>query len=300
MLYLTLFKTKSCYRLLKQISNILLLSLCLFFSSLASAQGNLLIFPKRVVFEGEKKSQIITLSNIGKDTATYSISFVQIRMNEDGRFENITTPDSGQLFADSFLRFYPHSVTLGPNESQSVKIQLTKTSGLKPGEYRSHLYFRALPKAMPLNVSGADSTSISVHLTAIFGITIASIIRVGESTAKVDISNLSFEKFEDSIPVIKMEFDRTGNMSVYGDVVVNYISPKGKATKVGEIQGFAVYTPNIIRRCKLELKNSEGVDYSTGELSVIYTTQPDAKSVLLAKQTLVLQSGTSGASAEKH
>src|SRR4249920_2293167 len=71
------------------------------FSTGIFAQGNLLIFPKRVVFEGGKKTEVITLSNTGKDTAKYSISFVQIRMNEDGSFENISQPDSGQMFADT-------------------------------------------------------------------------------------------------------------------------------------------------------------------------------------------------------
>ena len=54
------------------------------------AQGNLLITPKRVVFEGSRRSMDLNLANIGNDTATYAISMVQIRMNEDGSFETIT------------------------------------------------------------------------------------------------------------------------------------------------------------------------------------------------------------------
>ena len=115
-----------------------------------SAQGNLLITPRRVVFEGNKRSFDLNLANIGSDTATYSISIVQIRMKEDGGFETITQPDPGQQFADRFIRFFPRSVTLGPNESQVVKVQLTKTNELTPGEYRSHFYFRAVPKMQPL------------------------------------------------------------------------------------------------------------------------------------------------------
>ena len=78
------------------------------------AQGNLLITPKRVVFEGNKRSIDISLANIGDDTATYAISLIQIRMTEEGSFESITEPDEGQLFASPYLRFFPRSVTLGP------------------------------------------------------------------------------------------------------------------------------------------------------------------------------------------
>lgn len=70
------------------------------------AQGNLLITPRRAVFEGSKRSIDLNLANTGQDTATYSISLVQIRMKEDGGFETITEPDQGQRFADSFVRFF--------------------------------------------------------------------------------------------------------------------------------------------------------------------------------------------------
>ena len=148
-----------------------------------------------MVFEGSKKSIDLNLANTGQDTATYAISLVQIRMKEDGGFETITEPDPGQRFADPFIRFFPRSVTLGPNEAQVVKVQLTKTNELTDGEYRSHFYFRAVPKQNALGEEEKvkDSTSISVKLTPIFGITIPVIIRKGESTTKVTLSELAFQ-----------------------------------------------------------------------------------------------------------
>src|SRR4051794_39184135 len=96
------------------------------FFSEANAQGNLLITPRRVLFEGNKRSEELNLANVGQDTATYVISFIQIRMKEDGSFENITVPDSGQNFADKNLRFFPRTVKLGPNEAQTLKVQLLR------------------------------------------------------------------------------------------------------------------------------------------------------------------------------
>ncbi|MFT6018874.1 MAG: P pilus assembly chaperone PapD [Saprospiraceae bacterium] len=269
-----------------------LLGLLILFSTKSMAQGDLLIFPKRAVFEGAKRYQTFNLSNAGKDTARYDISYVNMRMKEDGGFEKITEPDSGQFFANPYLRYFPRRVILAPQESQVVKIQLIKTNELVTGrEYRSHLYFRAVPRIKPLEEEEIqkDTTSLSVHLTAVYGISIANIIRRGESTTKVSLSNLSFETFNDTKPLIKMEFNRTGNMSVYGDIVVNYISPGGKTTEVGKIQGFAVYTPGVLRRCTIELKRPEGIDYNKGELSVIYSTQPDTGKIKLAEAELTLQ-----------
>src|SRR5476651_1473462 len=73
------------------------------------AQGNLIIMPRRVVFEGAKRTQELNLANTGKDTAKYVISVVEYRMKHDGNFELITQPDSGQNFADKNFRFFPRT-----------------------------------------------------------------------------------------------------------------------------------------------------------------------------------------------
>jgi len=266
---------------------ILFLIIC---SSVAMAQGNLLITPRRVVFDGQKKSQELNLANTGKDTAKYVISFLQIRMKEDGGFETITEPDPGQNFADKFLRFFPRMVTLGPNEAQVIKIQLTKTGDLQPGEYRSHIYFRAVTEEKPLGEEALkDSTTIAVKLTAIFGITIPVIIRVGPSNTQVSISDLSLALPVDSLPKMKFTINRSGNMSVYGDITADYIAPDGKITPVGSIKGIAVYTPNLLRRVWINLNKTVGIDYHTGKVRVTLSTPTEDKAVKIAEAALYLQ-----------
>ena len=55
---------------------LVILTSILLTSSHLSAQGDLLITPRRVVFEGSKQSQELTLANTGNDTARYNVSFV--------------------------------------------------------------------------------------------------------------------------------------------------------------------------------------------------------------------------------
>lgn len=244
-----------------------------------AAQGNLLITPRRAVFEGQTRSMDLNLANIGIDTAKYSISLVQVRMKEDGGFETITEPDPDQRFADRYIRFFPRTVTLGPNESQTVKIQLIRTGEMTPGEYRSHFYFRATPDVKPLAEEQVqqDTTTLSVVLTPIFGITIPVIIRVGQSDARVTISDLSIDLESGTAPVLKFSFHRTGNMSVYGDIAVDHISPQGITTRVGIANGVAVYTPNAIRRFHLPLGKASEVDMKSGKLKIIYSSTSDVK-----------------------
>lgn len=267
----------------------LLVLLVIFFSP-AFAQGDLLITPKRVVFDGSKRVMELNLANIGKDTARYSISLVQYRMTEDGNFEEITVPDPGQNFADKYIRFFPRTVTLGPNEVQVVKMQLTNTSNLAPGEYRSHIYFRATPKETALGEEeqNNDTTSVHIKLVPIFGITIPVIIRIGESNTKVNISDLELENINDTTSRLKIVFHRSGNMSVYGDLKVVHVAPDGKETVVGIANGISVYTPNQIRRFNMDIINNNKVDLHSGKLRVTYSAQSDAKPEKFAEAILEL------------
>jgi P pilus assembly chaperone PapD len=275
-------------------SAVILLSALIGFEFLCTlnlnGQGNLLISPRRVVFEGSKRSVDLNLANTGQDTATYAISLVQIRMKEDGGFETITEPDPGQRFADRFVRFFPRSVTLGPNEAQVVKVQLVRRNELTDGEYRSHFYFRSIPKVTPLGEEepDRDTTTISVRLTPVFGITIPLIIRSGESSTRISLSDLSFEMGSDNNPNISIVFNRTGNMSVYGDLTVDHISTDGKISRVGIANGIAVYTPNTVRKVRFNLNNIAGVDFRAGTLRVIYSAPSDVKPVRYAEAELTL------------
>lgn len=269
----------------------LFLVLCVFASINTFAQGNLLISPKRLVFDGQKRSQEINLANVGTDTARYVISFIQIRMKSDGSFEQIEVPDSGQNYADKNLRIFPRAVVLGPNEAQLVKVQLSQSNKLLPGEYRSHLYFRSVEEEKPLGqeLPQKDSTTLSVKLTAVFGISIPVIIRIGESTAQVSFTNLGFTLENGSDPILKARFNRSGNMSVYGDLFVSHLSASGKITKVGVVKGISVYTPNQIRDVRIKLDSSVGVDYRSGKLLIGYNNQSEDKTQELAKAELILK-----------
>jgi hypothetical protein len=253
------------------------------------AQGNLQITPHRAIFEGGKKSIDINLVNTGQDSANYNISFLQYRLTDDMEVQEITTPDPGQNFADKNIRFFPRSVILGPNESQIVKLLLVKSEQLAPGEYRSHLYFRALPiqKALGEEAKRDTSKAISISIVPIFGVSIPVIIRVGEPSVTINITDLSLEKTVDGTSKLNLIVRRSGNMSVIGNISLTHIAPDGKATKIGFEAGVVVYTPNTLRRLKLDIENKTSVDLKKGKIRVAFLSQAD-KPATLASAELVL------------
>lgn len=245
----------------------------------SQAQGDLLITPRRIVFDGSSRVMDISLANIGTDTATYNVSFIQYRMNEDGSFTEVTEPDPGQRFADGNLRFFPRRVTLPPNDAQMIKMQVTGLNNLEPGEYRSHVYFRAVPLATALGdeLVSTDTTELSIQLIPVFGISIPAIIRVGTSTTSATISDMLLETTEESTKRLSLTINREGNMSLYGDLKVVHISPSNKETTVSAVNGLAVYTPNSLRKITVDLDPTQEVDYSLGKLVITFIGQSQTK-----------------------
>lgn len=254
------------------------------------AQGDLFINPKRVVFEGTKLSQEISLANTGNDTARYVVSFVQIRLKDDGNFQVIEEPDSGQRFADKNLRLFPRTVRLGPKESQTVKIQVYQKNNLTAGEYRSHLYFRAVPSNKPLDGKKEQDSSknVTVKLVPVYGITIPVIIRIGENSSKVAITALKLEQSAELGTTVSFRMNRTGNMSVYGNLNVDHISTSGKVTKAGFIKGISVYTPNTFREVQLKLDDKAIFDHHSGKIQVTFSNITNSKTEKIIPAELLL------------
>jgi hypothetical protein len=256
-----------------------------------SAQGDLLVSPVRVIFEGNKQKEEISLVNVGNDSATYSVSFLQYNMTEDGNFELIEKPGEGQMFADPYLRVFPRKVILAPRESQVVRLQFRRKPDMPSGEYRSHLYFRAEKDNKPLGLDSTpkDPKLMSVQITPVFGISIPVIIRTGAVHVVSTLSNLMIEMQQDTMAILKLSINRNGNISVYGDIIAEYIPATGNPVEIGIVRGVAVYTGTDKRNFSMHLRNIKGIKLSTGKLRVRYTSPKDAPYVLYAVKDLVLK-----------
>jgi len=261
---------------MKRFLTIFLISIFVFISQ-SFAQGGLLISPKRVVFEGNKQKAELSLMNTGADTATFSVSFRQYNMTEDGKLVLIEKTDSLGMFADPFLRVFPRKVTLAPGEGQTVMLQLRRKAGMKDGEYRSHLWFRdekdysALAKK---NNPKLDTNQMSVSVIAVYGMTIPIIIRTGEVNTGATLSDILLDK-QDTVNSLKLTINRTGNISISGKLSIEYVPISGKPIPVGMVN-VAIYTNITKRYVIVKLNKSIGVDLTKGKLKVVYSSTDDA------------------------
>jgi hypothetical protein len=257
-------------------------------SVLSYSQGNLMIIPKRILFDNQRRTQDVYIANTGTEKATYVISFQEIRMTEEGEFQQITAPDSGQLFASPYLRVFPRSITLTPNETQTIKLQFNRAADMKAGEYRSHLYLRALSKQDPLGQEPNQlSSELSVKITPIFGFTIPAIVQVGNPVVTASITHAKVI-WKDNQPMLDMNIERTGTKSVYGNIRVDYRTTDGNFIELELIKGLAVYTPTTRRHILMALNKSVGVDYHRGQLRISYE-EDGTKRILFDKAELELR-----------
>lgn len=240
-------------------------------------EGDLLIAPTRVVLEGRDKATDIMLSNKGSKEATYRISFTHLRMQPTGSYTEITEEEAKNTIksADDLIRYSPRQVTLKPGETQIVKIMVRKPEGLADGEYTSHMLFRAVPDLTTgedVETSKVKDDKISVRLIPVYGVSIPIIVRQGELTAQAKLEDIKV-----SANSFAANIHRTGNKSVFGDVIV---SKSGTQEVVGQLRGIGVLSYADKRQVAFELKPY------TGPLTVEYRERAEDGGKTLDKQEI--------------
>ncbi len=258
-------------------------------SSMAQELGGLTITPTRIVFEGRDRSAEVILVNTTSISMTYRISFKNMRMLENGAYEDIDTPRNGELFADKMIRFSPRQVVLEPGVSQTVRLLLRKPANLATGEYRSHLLFQGIPPetaGQDIENLDLEEGELQIRIRTAFAVTIPVIARQGELSATVEISDLALTtpKNPDELAILSFRLNRSGNRTVSGDIEVTFKSSQGgDEYVVNLVRGIAVLCPYPARIVKLSLGPPEGVVMQNGSLHLVYRASPEEGGQLLAE-----------------
>lgn len=272
----------------------LLIACCLLLLS-QPVLADLMINPTRVVFEKNQRSASVDLINDGTKAASYRVQVVNRRMSEDGQFIRVEEALPGEQFANSMIVFSPRQFTIAPGASQVVRIAVRKPAGLAPGEYRSHLSFDRLPdnddSSNIENINKAPgSGDIGVQITALIGVSIPVIVREGNVAAALTISNIALLKpaAAGQPPMLGLQLNRTGNSSIYGDVVVNFTPTGGRPSVIGRVSGLAVYVPNTLRRATINLQVPPGTSFGQGTISVVFQERADEGGKQLAEASIAV------------
>ena len=255
------------------------------------ALAQLMLNPTRVTIEKNQRSSQLDLINIGNQAATYRVSLVNRRMNENGDFSPAETALAGEQFADDMVRFSPRQVTIAPGATQVIRLSLRKPAELPEGEYRSHLLIERIAdttlQTSIENKTDADSKDIKIQLLALVGASIPLIVRHGETAYSISISNLALQPASgEQPPALTLTLNRAGTRSSYGDMVVTFIPENATPREIARLGGIAVYVPNGLRQVKIALPPKTDTPISRGTLHIAYLQRPEEGGKVIAEAKL--------------
>ena len=131
---------------------------------------------------------------------------------------------------------------------------------------------------------------IGIVLTALVGISIPVIVRHGDTSATANIANPKFRPATaNEPPSVSFDLLRSGNASVYGDIVVDVVGKNASAKRVAVTSGIAVYSPNQVRKMTLALRPQEAIDFNKKTLSIKFKETGDQGKKVFAESELSVQ-----------
>ena len=252
----------------------------------AQAQGDLLVAPTRVVINGGGSAEVV-LSNIGSEPATYRITLELRRMDADGDFDEIAEEAANPVeqAALATIRYSPRRITLLPGQPQSVRISARPAPELPDGEYRVHMGFRAVPKALSPEEAAreAGAGGLSIRLTPVYGITIPVFVRKGQLQATATISNPRLVRVGDQT-LVELDLARTGQRSVFG--LIEGKTARGE--EVFQVRGIAVYPEVTARKVRIAITPEQQAKL-TGPIRIEYRELPENGGQLIASVTSTIK-----------
>jgi hypothetical protein len=252
--------------------------------------------PRRVVFGPRDRGvKEITVFNRTSATATYTIVLTDQVMTPDGEivpFDKAPADEKArQKSALPYLRYSPRQMTLGPQESQTVRIQARAPAGGDPAEYRAHFSVTATPPPdtgfdIAAAAAGTQSEQLQVRITPVYGIMIPIIVRTGELLEQTSISNAHLVETQGK-QAIGFTINRSGGRSVYGGIDI-FLEGSGSSKKIGGIRGLGVYTEIDHRNVVIPLDANAPTVGRGSRVKIVYTDDELSPGTVLAETDVTL------------
>lgn len=227
---------------------------------------------RRVIFEGNVRSDTLTIINDSAEEVTYRLEWRRMRMDQNNNLVVVEgdEPVAGLMEAHEFVIFAPRRAVLPPGGSQQVRLMLRKPRDLAEGEYRSHLWIRPEADVVKFNPDvDAAAEGPAVQLRMLAGVTVPVFIRHGQTQvqAKIDEATLSSDG---DAATLKMRISREGNRSLYGDI--DLVCADGRVLQ--QIRGIAVYTEISSRNLSFPLALGASDIQGCGGMTALYRADP--------------------------
>ncbi|MDP4199903.1 MAG: hypothetical protein Q8922_12080 [Bacteroidota bacterium] len=232
-----------------------------------------MIEPRRIVLDAKQRSATANVYNTTDDTATYTVSWSHLRMNENGEYQPIDSVTPEDRIADSIVRFYPPEITLPPHAAQVVRVRFLKPRDLAPLEFRSHLLFSEVARAVSVERALSDTGKLRILLHPRWAVAIPVIVRNETTPASVSLDSVAISDLDTGRRAqFSVNIRRSGVESSYGMIVIKHVDSDGKETQVAFFKNVAVYPPVGVRKLRQTITVPKDIDLTSGKITVEYQT----------------------------
>lgn len=209
-----------------------------------AAFGNISLTPFFIELDAASRDRTgqVRFTNTSNEVKTYNIKMVNFKQEEDGSYTSIEEPIIANPFAEPYLEWSPHQVTLQPNQSQVVRIQRRPMATASDAEYVSHLLIQEQESdSLPTDTAN-KSDGINIQLTALYGVSIPVMIENGNLTTTASIDSVKIQDDGHGL-IARVRVGRGGTRSFYGRLVV-----RDGSKEYGRIEKFRIFmtTPSRV------------------------------------------------------
>jgi hypothetical protein len=221
-----------------------------------SGMGDVNLYPKRVVIQDRQRIATVGLYNRSTAQGNYEILLNDMMMTPQGTLVDLSkvtdeTQRARVKTASALLRWSPRKIVLPSNEAQTIRIMARIPPELPPGEYRTHFSVMQVPAQDTggLSIESAsgrqgNASGIGVRIMPRFGIAIPVIVRVGDTTLKTGLRDLSVRALGKGRSGVALTITRSGTRSAFGNLTV---TAAGSGKPIAIIKGIGVY-PEVEQR----------------------------------------------------
>lgn len=233
------------------------------------AAANINITPRRIVFEGPKRTEAVYIFNQGTVPTTVDVTLVDNVMLPTGEIVPLTIArergGAASALADhlqsakDMLLAAPSRLTIAPGSGKTVRLLVRPQASAtgQAAEYRTHLTVTTVPAAssgFTADEAVSGRNEFSFRIQTVFGISIPVIVRSGGAAATANLESASMV-VQPATPLsaeagqasyLDLMMSRSGAGSVYGNIEIRV----GKARSgevIGQVRGIAIY-PELERR----------------------------------------------------
>jgi len=206
-----------------------LLALLLLLAPLGYAQNlGLSVAPIQMIFAPRQTIQTFTVSNRSANTTLHRLNLSDEVMQENGSLA--TQAEGFEYSAKKMIRFSPNEITLGPGESQIVRVMIRRPADLKDGDYHTHVMFEEQLTETDKREGGLDAEGqFKTNLKTLLTLGIPVIVQHGKIERNLEMVGLVgfAQKLEDgNYSPFEIHFKRQGNATGVGYITLK--DPNGQ------------------------------------------------------------------------